>query len=85
MTLTMFRIRFYCIGPLPPLLPIVKLGSALSPSSGPNLSESTETVQNSFLACKADNNISTDPSSIKECFELLDGFAGTAHHSGYDV
>ena len=65
--------------------PSVKFGSAVSPSSAPELSGVMEPAKKYLLSRRVENNYFTDPSSITECVELLDGSAGSALHSGYDV
>ena len=84
-SLTMFRRSCLCIGHFTPELPNVKFGSAVAPSSGPELSEITKPVQRYFLSFSVQNKIFTDRSSNIECVELLNGFTGNALHSGFDV
>ena len=84
-TLTMFRLSCVCIGHFPPVLFSLKIGSSLAPPSDPELSKVIKSLQSYLLSCGVENNIFTDPSSINECVELLEGFAGTALHSSYDV
>ena len=81
----MFRLSCFCIGNFPPILPSVKFRPAVSASSGTELSEVIEPVQSNFLSCTEEKNIFTNPCSISECAELLDGFASIALHSGYVV
>ena len=44
-----------------------------------------EPAKSYLLPRRVENNYFTDPSSITESVELLDGSAGSALHSGYDV
>ena len=54
-------------------------------SIGPQLPEIVETVQNYFLSSNHGKNNFTDPSTIVECINLLDGFVDTAPQTGYDA
>ena len=60
----MFRLDCLCIGHFPPISPFVKFGSAVSPSSGTELSEILDPVQKYLLAFTAENNFFPDPSYI---------------------
>ena len=84
-TLKMFRLSCLCIGHFPPLLRDAKFDSAVSFSSGPELSENIEPVQSYLLSGKAQSDIFTDTNSILECVELFDVFAGYAPLWGYDA
>ena len=76
-TSTMLRLTCLFFGHFPPVLPSVKFGSAVSPSSSSELSEIIEPVNSYLLSCNAENNIFTHPCSINECVDLLYGFTGT--------
>ena len=65
-------------------LPEIKCGSPNGVSDGPDLSKIIKPVESDLLCNNSESCSFTEATSITECLEVLESFAGTALEPGYD-
>ena len=76
---------FFFSDHFPPTRPSVQIDSANDSPVAPELLETLESIQSFSLTSNPGNNVFADPSSIADCIELLDTFAGAVLRRGDKV